>query len=685
MTTAKTMSNRGDSHPSRPLRLWPGVVIVILQWLTRFLVPPLFPDATAIAVMGGLFGGLAVAVWWIFFSRAPRAERWLAVPMMILALLLTGQLVDVSLATGAMGMLLPIYAVPVLSLAFVAWAVMGRRLPTAQRWVTLVVTIVLASGVWTLVRTNGFTGGVDSDFAWRWSMTAEEKLVARAGEESFVLSPSGVEERAEPARSATASDASEGSDASDPGIAAGSRVATDSTLDPTDEAAPMPSEPSASSVDLSSDEPSGAPETSPAPPVASSGAEILALAEPEWPGFRGPDRDGDVAVPPIATDWSSVPPAELWRRPIGPGWSSFAVAGDRLYTQEQRGDDEVVSCYRLSTGEPVWRHHDPARFWESNAGAGPRGTPTLSDGRVYSLGATGILNALDAADGAVVWSRDAAADSGAKTPGWGFAGSPLVWEDLVIVATSGALVAYDRSDGEPRWFGPVGGEGYSSPQRMVIEGVEQILQLNGAGISSVRPADGEVLWEHGWEGYPIVQPGLTDDGDVLISVNAGSGTRRLAITHDAGGWAAAERWTSMGLKPYFNDFVVHRGHAYGFDGRILASIDLEDGERDWKGGRYGSGQLVLLPDQDLLLVLSEKGELALVSATPDGFTELARVAAVHGKTWNHPVVVGDILLVRNGEEMVAFRLPSEQSMVLAVVDNATVLQDHDPVDGGRGL
>ncbi len=571
------LTNAQTDEPSqqKPLRLWPGVVIVALQWLARFVVPILVPDVFQYAVMVGVFGGgLAIIVWWAFFSRAHWSERWGAVVLMIVALVATPLILHESIATGAMGMLFIILAIPVLDLAFVVWAVVSRHLPDGLRRATLVATILLACAGWALVQTGGFGGNLDNDFSWRWAETPEEQLLAQTGDEPMV----------------------------------------------------RPSTPAAMET------------------------------EADWPGFLGPNRDGVIRGVRIETDWSASPPVELWRRPIGPGWSSFAVRGDLLYTQEQRGDDEVVACYKVSTGEPVWRHSDAARFWESNAGAGPRGTPTLSNGRVYTLGATGILNVLDARDGAVVWSRNAASYTKAKLPIWGFSGSPLVTDSLVIVATSSALVAYELDTGNPRWFVPDSGDGYSSPQLLTIDGVTQILQLSGDGLTSVTPGDGTLLWQHSWSGYPIVQPAMTADGDLLISVNAESGMRRLSVAQGAGGWTIEERWTSRGLKPYYSDFAVHDGHAFGFDGSILACIDLEDGKRKWKGGRYGAGQLVLLADQGLLLVLSEKGELALVNAASDKFTELARFPAIEGKTWNHPVLVNDILLVRNAQEMAAFRL-----------------------------
>jgi outer membrane protein assembly factor BamB len=362
----------------------------------------------------------------------------------------------------------------------------------------------------------------------------------------------------------------------------------------------------------------------------------------------------------IDTDWSRSKPVELWRRPVGPGWSSFAVHGRLIYTQEQRGADELVSSYDLTTGAPVWRHKDAVRFYESNGGAGPRATPIFSNGRVYTFGATGLLNALDARNGSVVWSRNAASDTHTEIPEWGFASSPIVIGDKVIVATAGTLAAYDAGAGHQRWQGPAGRGGYSSPHLATIDGVAQILLLSREGAIGVDPSDGKLLWKHEWNSDGIVQPSVIAGADVLIGSGSGLaevGLRRVAVARGAGGWAAEARWTSNGLKPYFNDFVVHKGHAFGFDGSMLACIDLKDGKRKWKGGRYGHGQIVLLPDQDLLLALSEEGELVLVGATPDQFTELAKFPAIEGKTWNHPALVGDLLLVRNGEQMAAFRLP----------------------------
>ena len=595
------MANAQTDEPTRqkPLRVWPGVTLAVLQCLVWFIVPIVLPDKGVYGVLGAFVGGLAIALWWAFFSRAPRLDRWGGILLMIVALYGTSRILHVSVATAGMGMLFVFLAVPLLSFVFVVGVVASRRLADRPRRAVLVATILLASGGWALVRVGGISPTGGSDFAWRWSETPEERLLAQADDEPAAL-PSA------PAATKTS-----------------------------EERLPAPA--------------GGKPAALPSPPAA---AETGA----DWPGFRGPHRDGIISGVQIETDWSASPPVELWRRPIGPGWSSFAVRGNLLYTQEQRGDHEIVACYNLNTGEPVWRHRDATRFWEANAGAGPRGTPTLSKGGVYTFGATGIVNALDAANGAVVWSRNAASDTGAMVPYWGFSSSPLVVEDVVIVAAAGQLVAYDIATGTPRWFGPAGGASYSSPHLLTIDGVAQILLLSEAGATSVAPADGTLLWEHPWPGFPIVQPALTADGDVLISVSAESGTRRIAVAHGPGGWTVEERWTSRGLKPYFNDFVVHDGHAFGFDGSILACIDLADGKRKWKGGRYGNGQLVLLPDQDLLLVLSEQGELALVVAAPDQFTELARFPAIEGKTWNHPVLVGDVLLVRNDQEMVAFRL-----------------------------
>jgi outer membrane protein assembly factor BamB len=518
--------------------------------------------------------------------------------------------------------MLLLYSIPALSLALVGSVAISRGRSSGVRRGSMIAAIVIACAAMTLIRTNGVTGDSDSDIRWRWTQSPEERLLATAAAPATAPVP-----------------------APTPPVAAAGTPASPETKPP-----------DARGVEPPREVADATPRTTSESPARPAGGDSVAA----WPGFRGAGRDGIVRGTKIETDWSRTPPVQLWRRPVGPGWSSFAVGADLIYTQEQRGEEELVSAYRLSTGEPVWSHRDAARFWESNAGAGPRGTPTLSRDRIYTVGGTGIVNALNARDGSVIWSRNVASDTGRAVPDWGIASSPLVVGDAVIVAAAGSLAAYDAATGNPRWFGPKDGGGYSSPQLSIIDGVSQIVLLNGAGAISVAPSDGALLWRYNWPSDGIVQPASIAGGGLLIGSGSGlagnTGMLRVAVGHDTGSWRVEERWTSTGLKPYFNDFVVHAGHAFGFDGSILACIDLQDGARKWKGGRYGHGQLLAFADQGILLVLSEDGELALVSATPDKFTELARVPALDGKTWNHPVLAGDVLLVRNGEEMAAFRL-----------------------------
>jgi outer membrane protein assembly factor BamB len=571
---------------------------------------------------------VAILVWWLFFSRAPWVERGGALALMVGAMVVTSRFLHVSIAGGAMGMLFPLYAIPVLCLGLVVSAVATRRMSAWPRRGTMAAILLVACGAFVFLRTEGVSGSGGSAFRWRWTPSAEERLLAGAGGESGAP---------------LAAQAAGG--ASGPAVVAQAGP---------ERAAVPPAPAPAATPGPGSERDAGRP------PAVTPSTPAEAIRELDWPGFRGPDRDGVVRGVRIDTDWARSAPVALWRRPIGPGWSSFAVRGDLFYTQEQRGADETVACYRLSTGESVWRHRDPVRFWESNAGAGPRATPTLSGGRLYAFGATGLLNALDARTGVVLWSRNVAADASVEVPTWGFAGSPLVVDDVVVVAAAGRLAAYDAEKGALRWVGPARGGGYSSPHRWTVGGVPQVLLLSDAGVTSVAPATGAVIWEHAWPGAAIVQPTPVAENGLLISTasaSGGLGVRRLAVAGGPGSWTVAESWTSTGLKPYFNDLVTHKGHAYGFDGSILACVDLQDGARTWKGGRYGNGQLMLLADQDVLLVLSEDGDLALVAAVADGFHELARMPAIEGKTWNHPVLVGDVLLVRNGEEMAAFRLP----------------------------
>ena len=404
--------------------------------------------------------------------------------------------------------------------------------------------------------------------------------------------------------------------------------------------------------------------TRPAPAHEPAAAGEPVVVQPgDWPGFRGPNRDGRNETDEITTDWQSQPPRELWRRKVGPGWGSCTVVDRLLFTQEQRGEDELVSCLDAQTGAEVWRKGTPTRFYEAISGPGPRATPTFDAGRLYVQGATGWLTCCEARTGQVVWSVDLKTQGG-EVPTWGYAGSPLVVDDLVVVFLGApqqrGTAAFDRQTGELRWASGDATQSYSSVQVATLAGQRQLLLLGGQGLESVDPAQGVRLWTFNWNLEGInrdVQPIVQGD-QVWISTGLGGemGWKCLEVRPGTDGWTVQERWFQKTLRPYHNDSVVEGEYAYGFDQNIFTCVRLSDGRRMWRQGRYGSGQVLLLARQKLLIVQAETGEVVLLRANPERLEELGRISPLAAKTWNHPVVAHGRLYVRNGEELVCLQV-----------------------------
>ena len=401
------------------------------------------------------------------------------------------------------------------------------------------------------------------------------------------------------------------------------------------------------------------------PSNATLNEPAVTLASAAWPSFRGSTRDGKLLGLTINEDWKASPPKLVWKTQIGPGWSSFSVAGDRLFTQEQRGEKEAVVCLDAKTGQAVWEYEYVSRFWESVAGAGPRATPTIADEGLFSLGANGILTCLNASTGVKIWERDIQVDSKQKPPMWGFASSPLVTEGLVIVHAGsglkedGVLLSYEVTTGEPRWSIPSGSHSYSSAQTAKLDGVSGVLMETNAGLQFVNALDGATIWQFDspTQNYRTLQP-LVLGNSILLANSLGEGTKRISATREGESWLVKEEWASRDMKPDFNDFVEHQGSLYGFDGNIFSSVDLATGKRQWKKGRYGNGQVLLLCDAGQLLVTSEQGELVLLKADASKTVELAKFQAIEGKTWNHSVLVGNRVFIRNAEEAACYELPT---------------------------
>lgn len=396
------------------------------------------------------------------------------------------------------------------------------------------------------------------------------------------------------------------------------------------------------------------------PEMGVEGLASTAVAHRDATQFLGDDaRSGVFADVKMAVDWDKNPPKEIWRIPVGLGYGGFSVAGDRILTQEQRDDEELLTCYDLGSGAFLWAHRNKVRFSETLGGDGPRSTPTIDAdaGLVYAMGTTGILDCVRLDSGALVWSQNVLEGSDGGLPTYGKPNAPLLHGDFVIVSGSDrapTLLAYGRADGAPAWRAGENGAGYSSPALLDVNGVPQIVSVNSENVTGHDPLSGAVQWTYPWKAqWPkSAQPRSVGDGRILLTASYGMGTHLIQVK----GNAVEELWSAIRMKTKFSSVCVLGNYAYGLDEGVFSCIDITNGERMWKDGRYGFGQNILA--DGVLIVQGEQGGVFLVEATPDEHRELASIEVLKGKTWNTPTLAAPYLILRNDTEAVCLLLPA---------------------------
>jgi outer membrane protein assembly factor BamB len=385
---------------------------------------------------------------------------------------------------------------------------------------------------------------------------------------------------------------------------------------------------------------------------------------PAWPRFRGANDDGKYAGGGLLERWPEKGPPLLYRRPIGAGWSGFAVGHGRAYTIEQRRDREVIACYDFETGLELWTHEYEARFSDSAGGPGPRATPTLDGDRVYALGAAGRLSCLNAFTGESLWDVNVRRLFGEPLPAYGAAASPLISRNNVVVTSTGtnglSVITYEKMTGATGWATVRQPQGYTSVIEASLLGRRQFINVSGIAVNGLDPDSGEVLWSHPWEPnlqLNNAQPIVVGDDRLFLSSEYGLGCALLQLRRDGDAFAVEELWKNLNMMNKFASSVEIAGFVYGLhqEQGFLVCLDLETGRTRWRvREEYGCGQI--LHADGKLVVQSEMGELALVRATPEGFEELGRFEAIEGKSWNPMAMADGRLLIRNGREMACYDL-----------------------------
>lgn len=395
-------------------------------------------------------------------------------------------------------------------------------------------------------------------------------------------------------------------------------------------------------------------------------AAELSVGATDSPAYRGLAGDGSTPGVTLA-EWAD-PPKVRWKHPVGGGHAGIAVAGNSAVTVEQRGEQETVVCYDRATGRERWAFGYPARFSHSEpmGGDGPRTTPGIVGGLVYSVGGAGELVCLDGATGKPKWQTNVLTDSGAVNAEWGMSASPLVLGDRVIVNpgvnpkdnNGQAVAAYDRLTGKRLWATGTHPMAYASPLRAVFAGVEQVVVFDADGLGGHDPATGAELWRFPWKtdmGMNSAQPVVLPGDRLFISSERSNGGAVVEVTKVGDKWEAKRVWGNRSLSARFSCPVFAGGHIYGLTEGRLACVDAATGKRKWIDGDYGNGQIVLAGDK--LIITGEKGKVSLVAADPAEFRELGSLPVFDARTWNVPALAGKRLFLRNHREMACLELP----------------------------
>lgn len=378
------------------------------------------------------------------------------------------------------------------------------------------------------------------------------------------------------------------------------------------------------------------------------GAITWDAAAEDWPRWRGPNLNGISAEKGWQTAWPAGGPKQLWRASVGTGFASLAVSNGRVYTMGNDAGQDTVHCLDASTGKPIWTHSYPCPVESNNYEGGPNATPTVDGDRVYTLSKRAQLFCLDAASGKVVWSKNLMEQLGVTKPQWGFAGSPLVQGNLVILNVGTAGTAVDKATGKVVWSNGKGAAGYATPVPFTQGNRTGVAIFGAKALLAVDPATGRGLWSYPWEtSYDVNSADPIVSGDLFF---ISSGYNRGCALVRAQGASAANVWENKNMKHHFNPGVLIGGFIYGIDGQsgngaTLNCLDLKTGEIKWSQRGIGSGSLIAADGK--LIVLGNQGELIVAEASPTAFKAIARAQVLGGKCWTAPVLANGRIYCRN--------------------------------------